>query len=70
MSTNDTQLRWFRATFISTIDVDKQITIEFQAPFPLDEEIDYSDLAFRSFIDLISQEIIKIRDIEPIEMTH
>ena len=70
MSTNNEQLRWFRATFISAANMDMQIPIEFQAPFPLDERIDYSNLALRSFVDLVSEQVIKIRDVEPIEMTH
>ena len=70
MSTNNEQLRWFRATFISAATMDMQITIEFQAPFPLNEQIDYSTLALRSFVDLVSEQVIKIRDVEPIEMTH
>ncbi len=67
---NNTQLRWFRATFISAANMDMQITIEFQAPFPLDERIDYSNLALRSFVGLVSEQVIKIRDVEPIKMTH
>ena len=59
--------RYFRATFISAVTPDMQITIEFEAPFPVDPSIDYSELALRSFLEEVAQEHVKIRDIEPIE---
>ena len=59
--------RYFRATFVDAACVDMQITVEFEAPFPLDESIDYSQLALRSFLEEVSAGHIKIRDIEPIE---
>ena len=59
--------RYFRATFISAATSDMQITIEFEAPFPVDPTIDYSQLALRAFLGEIAKEHIKVRDIEPIE---
>ena len=59
--------KYFRATFVSAATMDMQITIEFEAPYPVDPTIDYSQLALRAFLGEIAQEHVKIRDIEPIE---
>lgn len=59
--------RYFRATFVDAACVDMQITVEFEAPFPVSESVDYSQLALRSFLEEVSAGHIKIRDIEPIE---
>ena len=60
--------RYFRATFQDAAYPDMQITIEFEAPYPLDEEIDYSELASRAFHEKVVMGHIKIRDIEPTEI--
>tara|TARA_R100001198_G_C5032789_1_gene97544 strand:- start:219 stop:452 length:234 start_codon:yes stop_codon:yes gene_type:complete len=59
--------RYYRATFYHAACVDMQITIEFEAPFPRNDEIDYGELAFRAFKKEVALEHVKIRDIEPIE---
>jgi len=64
----ETSKRYFRATFVDAASTDMQITIEFEAPFPITEEIDYSQIAIDSFTALIKEGHIKIRDIEPIEV--
>ena len=46
---------------------DMQLTIEFEAPYPMKKEMDYSQLALRSFVRKIKLGHIKIRDIEPVE---
>ena len=45
--------RYFRATFVDAANVDCQITIEFKAPFPIDEEVDYAKVAQVKFNHLI-----------------
>ena len=64
---NESKKRYYRATFVDAACVDMQITVEFEAPFPVDESIDYSQLALRSFLEEVSAGHIKIRDIEPKE---
>ena len=59
--------KYFRATFADAAVPDMQITIEFKAPHPVDEEIDYSEIAVDSFKALVREGHIKIRNIEPIE---
>ena len=59
--------KYFRATFVDAVNPDMQITIEFEAPFPVRKEIDYSEIAIDSFTALIKEGHVKIRDIEPIE---
>ena len=44
----ETSKRYFRATFVDAASTDMQITIEFEAPFPITEEIDYSQIAIDS----------------------
>ena len=63
----ETKQRYYRATFVHAACVDMQITVEFEAPFPRDESIEYSQLALRSFLEQVSAGHIKIRDIEPVE---
>ena len=60
--------RYFRATFMDAANMDSQITIEFQAPFPIDEKVDYAKVAQLKFNHLINLEHIKIRGIEPVEV--
>ena len=60
--------RYFRATFMDAANMDSQITIEFQAPFPVDEKTDYKNMAIKQFIQLIGLGQIKVRDIEPVEV--
>lgn len=60
--------RYFRATFMDAANMDSQITIEFKAPFPIDEKLNYAKIARLKFNHLINLEHIKIRDIEPVEV--
>ena len=60
--------RLFRATFVDAANMDCQITIEFKAPFPIDEEVDYAKVAQVKFNHLINIEHIKVQDIEPVEV--
>jgi len=59
--------KYFRATFVDAAVPDMQITIEFEAPYPVDEGINYSKIAVDSFKALVREGHIKIRNIEPIE---
>ena len=59
--------KYFRATFVDAAVFDMQITIEFKAPYPVDEGINYSEIAVDSFKALVKEGHIKIRNIEPIE---
>ncbi len=60
--------RKFRATFLDKKHPECQITIEFNAPFPVDEEVDYTNIAFKEFLRLINTRDIKIVDVEPVEV--
>ena len=60
--------RNFRATFQDASCPDMQITIEFEAPYPIDEQINYSDLASHAFQEKVAIGHVRIRDIEPIEI--
>jgi hypothetical protein len=60
--------RKFRATFLDKKHPECQITIEFDAPFPVDEEVDYTNIAFKEFLRLINTRDIKIVDVEPVEV--
>ncbi len=60
--------RLFRATFVDAANMDCQITIEFKAPFPIDEEVDYAKVAQVKFNHLIRIGHIKVRDVEPVEV--
>jgi hypothetical protein len=59
--------RYFRATFQDAAYPDMQITVEFEARYPMDERIDYSKLALHTFQEKVATGHIKIRDIEPLE---
>ena len=59
--------KYFRATFMDAACPDMQLTIEFEAPYPRKKEMDYRQLALRSFERKIKLGHIKIRDIEPVE---
>ena len=60
--------RKFRATFLDKKHPECQITIEVNAPFPVDEEVDYTNIAFKEFLRLINTRDIKIVDVEPVEV--
>ena len=60
--------RKFRATFLDKKHPECQITIEFNAPFPVDDEVDYTNIAFKEFLRLINTRDIKIVDVEPVEV--
>ena len=60
--------RYFRATFADAAYPEMQITIEFEAPYPLDESIDYSEIALRSIEKKVAVGHIRIRDLEPVEI--
>ena len=59
--------RLFRATFVDAFS-HNTIVVEFNAPFPVNEEVDYKKLATQRLGEMIRNEEIKIRDIEPIEI--
>ena len=59
--------RLFRATFVDAFS-QNNIVVEFNAPFPVNEEVDYKKLATQRLGEMIRDEEIKIRDIEPIEI--
>ena len=59
--------RLFRATFVDAFS-QNTIVVEFNAPFPVNEEVDYKKLATQRLGEMIRDEEIKIRDIEPIEI--
>ena len=62
--------RYFRATFYDAACTDRNIVIEFQAPFPVDKKTDYKNMAIKEFIQLIGLGQIKVRDIEPVEIEY
>ena len=59
--------RMFRATFVDSFS-QNTIVVEFEAPFPVDEQVDYKKLATQRLGEMIRKDLIKIRDIEPIEI--
>ena len=59
--------RMFRATFVDAFS-QNTIVVEFEAPFPIDEQLDYKQLAVERLGEMIRDGEIKIRDIEPIEL--
>ena len=59
--------RMFRATFVDSFS-HNTIVVEFEAPFPVDEQVDYKKLATQRLGEMIRNDLIKIRDIEPIEI--
>ena len=59
--------RMFRATFVDSFS-QNTIVVEFEAPFPVDEQVDYKKLATQRLGEMIRKDLVKIRDIEPIEI--
>ena len=59
--------RLFRAT-VTDAASGSNFVIEFLAPFPVEATVDYQQIALSNLIALINQGVIKIRDIEPIEI--
>jgi hypothetical protein len=59
--------RMFRATFVDSFS-HNTIVVEFEAPFPVDEQVDYKKLATQRLGEMIRNDLVKIRDIEPIEI--
>tara|TARA_Y100000004_G_scaffold161178_1_gene189096 strand:- start:198 stop:449 length:252 start_codon:yes stop_codon:yes gene_type:complete len=59
--------RMFRATFVDSFS-QNTIVVEFEAPFPVDEQVDYKKLATQRLGEMIRNDLVKIRDIEPIEI--
>ena len=62
--------RYFRATIYDAAYPEQNLVIEFEAPFPIKEEENYSDLALRALLHHIRLGIVKFRDIEPIEESY
>jgi hypothetical protein len=42
--------------------------VEFDAPFPIDEQVDYKKLATQRLGEMIRNGQVKIRDVEPVEI--
>ena len=61
------QSRLFRATFVDSFS-SNTIVVEFEAPYPLDPEVDYAKLATKRLGEMIRNGEVKIRDIEPVEL--
>ena len=59
--------RMFRATFVDAYS-QHTIVVEFEAPFPIDDEVDYKKLAVQRLGEMIRKDEVKVRDIEPIEI--
>ena len=59
--------RMFRATFVDAFS-QHTIVVEFEAPFPIDDEVDYKKLAVQRLGEMIRKDEVAIRDIEPIEI--
>lgn len=59
--------RLFRATFVDAFS-HNTIVVEFDAPFPVDEQVDYKKLATQRLGEMIRNGQVKIRDVEPIEI--
>ena len=59
--------RLFRATFVDAFS-HNTIVVEFDAPFPVDEQVDYKKLATQRLGEMIRNGQIKIRDVEPVEI--
>ena len=62
-----TKERLFRAT-VTDAASGSNFVIELLAPFPVEATVDYQQIALSNLIALINQGVIKIRDIEPIEI--
>ena len=59
--------RLFRATFVDAFS-HNTIVVEFDAPFPVDEQVDYKKLATQRLGEMIRNGQMKIRDVEPVEI--
>ena len=59
--------RLFRATFVDAFS-QNTIVVEFDAPFPIDEQVDYKKLATQRLGEMIRNGQVKIRDVEPVEI--
>lgn len=59
--------RLFRATFVDAFS-HNTIVVEFDAPFPVDEQVDYKKLATQRLGEMIQNGQVKIRDVEPVEI--
>lgn len=59
--------RLFRATFVDAFS-HNTIVVEFNAPFPVDEQVDYKKLATQRLGEMIRNGQVKIRDVEPVEL--
>ena len=59
--------RLFRATFVDAFS-HNTIVVEFDAPFPVDEQVDYKKLATQRLGEMIRNGQVKIRDVEPVEI--
>ena len=57
----------YRATFYDSFS-QHTIVVEFKAPFPVSDEVDYKKLATQRLGEMITSGEIKVRDIEPIEL--
>jgi|TARA_R110000824_G_scaffold15735_1_gene65982 hypothetical protein len=60
--------RPFRATLVDTKNPDRNIVYEFEAPFPVDPQVDYVQWAIQALLYSLTTGEIKITDIEPVEM--
>ena len=58
-------LRIYRATVAAG---ESTIVFDFQAPFPVDETIDYQQWAIHALLHALNIKEIVIRDIEPVEI--
>ena len=59
--------RLIRATFVDAFP-HNTIVLELNAPFPGDEQVDYKKLAIERLGEMIRNDQVKVRDIEPIEI--
>ena len=59
--------RLFRATFVDSFS-QNTIVVEFDAPFPVGEQVDYKKLATQRLGEMIRNGQVKIRDVEPVEI--
>ena len=64
--------RLFRCTFYEKsagLHAESTIVVEFFAPFPIDERLDYEKMAKEQLLsDLSSNHYFAIRDLEPVEL--
>ena len=59
--------RLFRATFVDAFS-HNTIVVEFDAPSPVDEQVNYKKLAIERLGEMIRNDQVKVRDIEPVEI--